>query len=65
MKRKHKETIHMPFVAALVIIPEAIRPILSKFATKVSGESVRFLGGMKPIVDEMRADLPHISKNNP
>ena len=32
MKRKHKETIHMPFVAAPVIIPDAIRPIFSKFA---------------------------------
>ena len=32
MKKTHKETIHMPFVAATVIIPDAIRPILSKFA---------------------------------
>ena len=32
MKRKHKEIIHIPFVAAPVMIPDAIRPIFSKFA---------------------------------
>lgn len=32
MKRKRKENIYMPFIAAAVIIPEAIRTILSKFA---------------------------------
>ena len=32
MKRKSKENIFMPFIAAPVIIPETIRTVFSKFA---------------------------------
>ena len=32
MKRKHKETIHLSFVAVPVIIPDSIRSIFSKLA---------------------------------